>query len=332
MRIARLSLLSLLLLALIVPAAFASATVEQHSTMKFGGMIGRMANMFGGKAAKDGIDSLTVVKGDRRISRNGDIAEIVDLGEEKIYTLNAKNRTFTVTTFAELRKQFEDMKKQMDSSSAEGAGGKKQGPEYTMDVDVKETGAKETINGFDAKQVIVTVTTHEKGKKLEESGGGVLTADLWMGPKVAAVDEVAAFELKYLRAIWGDTLDVRSFAALAAMAPGFADAMKKFQQKSESLTGTPIRTTLTYESVAGTAPREAEQSEDSGMDPAAGAAKMIGGFLAKRAKKTESSEEAAPAGAANRSMLFTSTSVLKKAALTADDAELAIPADYKQKK
>jgi hypothetical protein len=331
MRTARLVILSLLILALTVPAVFASATVEQHTTMKFGGMIGRMANRFGGKAAKEGLDSLTVVKGDRRISRNGDMAEIVDLGEEKIYTLNAKNQTYTVMTFAEFRKQFEDMKKQMDSSSAEGSGEKRQGSEYTVDVDVRETGAKDSIGGFEAKQVIVTVTSHEKGKKLEESGGGVLTADMWMAPKVAALDEVAAFERRYLQKIWGDTLDVRSFAALAAMAPGFADAMKKFQQKSESLTGTPVRTTMTYESVAGTAPRQAEQS-DSSVDPAAGAARMIGGLLAKRAKKTEATEQGTAAGAANRSMLFTSTNVLTKAALTADEAQLAIPADYKLKK
>lgn len=331
MRIARISLLSLLVIALIVPAAFASATVEQHTTMKFGGMIGRMANMFGGKAAKEGMDSLTVVKGDRRISRNGDMAEIVDLGEEKVYTLNAKNRTYTVMTFAELRKQFEDMKKQMEAGPGAASDGKSQGPEYTVDVDVRETGAKETINGFDAKQVVVTVTSHEKGKKIEESGGGVLTADLWMGPKVAALDEVATFERRYIQKLWGDTLDVRSFAALAAMAPGFADAMKKFQQKSESLNGTPIRTTLTYESVAGTATRQAEQS-DSTADPTMAAARMVGGFLAKRGKKAETAEGETAAGAANRSMLFTSTNVLKKAALSADEAELAIPADYKLKK
>jgi hypothetical protein len=291
-------------------------------------MIGRMANMFGGKAVKEGIDSLTVVKGDRRISRNGDMAEIVDLGEEKVYTLNAKNRTYTVMTFAELRKQFEEMKKQMESGPGAPSDGKSQGPEYTVDVDVRETGSKETINGFEAKQVIVTVTSHEKGKKIEESGGGVLTADLWMGPKVAALDEVATFERRYIQALWGDTLDVRSFAALAAMAPGFADAMKKFQQKSESLNGTPVRTTVTYESVAGTAARQAEQS-DSTADPTMAAARMVGGFLAKRGKKAESAEGGSAAGAGNRSMLFTSTSVLKKAALSADEAELAIPADYK---
>ncbi|HEU5162511.1 MAG TPA: hypothetical protein VFV54_05160, partial [Thermoanaerobaculia bacterium] len=273
MRIVRISLLSLLILSLSIPAAFAHATVEQRTTMKLGGFLGRVQNLFGaGRSAKDGIDTLTVVKGDRRVNRTADMAEIVDLKEEKIYSLNAKNKSYTVMTFAELRKQFEDAMKDAEKNKGQESGGKPTGPEYTIDVDVKETGAKETINGYATRQVIVTVSAHEKGKKLEESGGGVLTADLWVGPEVAALDEVASFERRYLQKLYGDVLggmDFRSLAMLTAMSPGFGDAMKKFQEKSASLKGTPIRSTITYESVAGPAGAKGEEQESgSTLDPA----------------------------------------------------------------
>jgi hypothetical protein len=331
MRMLRLSLLSFFILALAVPSAFASATVEQHTTMKLGGFLGRVTSMFGGKAAKEGLDTVTVVKGDRRLNRSGDMAELVDLKEEKIYALNARNQSYTVTTFAELRKQFEDAQKDAQRS-ADSEGKKSEGPEYTIDVDVKETGARETINGYSTRQVIVTVAAHEKGKTLDESGGGVLTADLWLGPKVAALDEVSAFERRYFEKLWGDAIsgvDFRSLAMLTAMAPGFGDAMKKFQQKSASLEGTPIRSVVTYESVAAPGAAKEEQEGGSTLDPAAGAAKMIGGMLAKRAKKNEAAggAKASP----NRSMLFTSTTELRSASTTADEAQLAIPASYKKK-
>jgi hypothetical protein len=115
------------------------------------------------------------------------------------------------------------------------------------------------------------------------------------------------------------------------MSPGFGDAMKKFQEKSKGLNGTPIRSTVTYESVAPPGGSAEEKESGSTLDPAAGAAKMIGGMLARRSRKSEASEESKPS-APNRSMLFTSTSELRKATLTADDAALAIPADYKLRK
>ena len=41
---------------------------------------------------------------------------------------------------------------------------------------------------------MMTVTVREKGKTLEESGGMVLTSDMWLAPKIAAMKEVAEFD------------------------------------------------------------------------------------------------------------------------------------------
>ena len=45
----------------------------------------------------------------------------------------------------------------------------------------------------------MTVTVREKGKKLEESGGMVLTSNTWLAPKIAATNEVAAFDIRYAK-------------------------------------------------------------------------------------------------------------------------------------
>jgi hypothetical protein len=39
----------------------------------------------------------------------------------------------------------------------------------------------------------MTVTVREKGKKLEESGGLVMTSDMWLAPKSAGYNEIADF-------------------------------------------------------------------------------------------------------------------------------------------
>ena len=44
-----------------------------------------------------------------------------------------------------------------------------------IDFDVKNTGEKKTINGFDTHEVVMTITVREKGKTLEQSGGMVVT-------------------------------------------------------------------------------------------------------------------------------------------------------------
>ena len=43
----------------------------------------------------------------------------------------------------------------------------------------------------------------EKGKTLEQSGGLVMTSDMWLAPKIAAMKEVADFDLRYAQKLAG---------------------------------------------------------------------------------------------------------------------------------
>ena len=72
-----------------------------------------------------------------------------------------------------------------------------------VDFSLKDTGQKKTINGFDTHEVVMTITMREKGKTLEESGGLVLTSDMWMAPKIAAMKEIPEFEQRYWRKLQG---------------------------------------------------------------------------------------------------------------------------------
>jgi hypothetical protein len=305
-------------LALSASVAFAEANVQQKTRVQFGGVVGGIVNVFGGKAAREGVTSTTAVKGSKRLTTTDRSGELVDLSEEKIYRLDYGRKTYDVVTFAELRKQYEDAKKEAAEEAKEekkSSKKKEEGPEYEVDFDIKETGEKQTINGFNTKQVIVKAIVREKGKKLEQSGGAVLTADMWMGPKIAAMREINTFNEKYFKQLYGDPVaEMQQMAVLMATQPTFAKAMKEFGKKRSAFEGEPIRTTLVFEAVA--APGQQAQEEESGG--------VMGGLL-NRAMKKRQGGNSEP----GRSKLFESTTELLSA--TADAGDVGIPAGFKQR-
>lgn len=308
------------LCALTAGAAFADGTIEQKTRVQFGGMLGGIVNVFGGKAARDGVTSTTAVDGNRRLTTTGRSGELVDLDAEKVYTIDYDRKTYRVKTFDQLRKEYEDAKKQAaeaEEERREEQDGEK-APEYEVDVAVKETGANETINGFATKEVVTTITVREKGKKLEQSGGAVLTADMWIGPKIGVSRELAAFNEKYFRAVYGDALaEMQQMAVLMATTPTFGKAMKELAKKRTAFDGEAIRTNLTFETVA--APGQQAEEEESGG--------VVGGLLAKAMKKRQ--EKKGETAAPGRSKLFDSTTEVLRAENSASGVEL--PAGFKQK-
>src|SRR5260370_33106145 len=227
--------LTLLIAAVVsAPAVLADATIQQKTQFHFGGALGGVINVFGRSATHEGVVTDVVIHKNRKSSRSGDTGEIVDLDEQKIYYVDYGRQSYTVKTFDELRKEYEDAKarakerEQKTTKSSE----KNEGPEYEVDFSLKSPGHKETINGWNTNEEIAIVTVHEKGKKIEESGGFVLTSDMWMGPRVAAMRELAEFERRFMTKVYGDAIfgDLRQAAAMMATNPPFAKAVKAFTE------------------------------------------------------------------------------------------------------
>jgi len=316
----RLSIILTVSAILAAPAALADATIQQKTQLHFGGALGSVINVFGRKATHEGIVTDVTIHKNRKSSRSGDSGEIVDLDQQKIYYIDYEDKTYTVKTFDELRKEYEDAKArakergEKTSKSSE----KNEAPEYEVDFSLKSTGTKETINGWNTHEEIATVTVHEKGKKLEESGGFVLTSDMWMGPRVPAMRELADFERRFIQKVYGDALlgDVKQMAALMAATPAFAKAMKAFNDKQSKFEGTAIRTKMTFETVAGTDPSTQSQSSSS-------PATALGGLLGRM--KRRKNDESGP----SRSTMLDSNHELLKASTSASAESVAIPAGFK---
>src|SRR5258706_9412451 len=86
--------------------------------------------------------------------------------EEKVYDLDLKKKSYKVTTFAELRRQMEEaMKKAQESArtAQQPAAAPARDPnqkDIEFDFNVKETGEKKAINGFEARQFLITLAMH----------------------------------------------------------------------------------------------------------------------------------------------------------------------------
>lgn len=316
--------------ALVAGVCLADANVERKVQMHFGGSLGGVINAFGGKATHEGATSTTYVKGNRKATVSENSVEIVDLDEEKIYHLDLGRKTYKVTTFDELRKQFEEQKARAEKQAErEQKSEKKEGPEYEVEFDVKNTGAKEVINGFNTHQVVVTITVHEKGKKLEQSGGSVLTSDMWMGPKIAAMSEITSFDQRYFAKLYGSAYsgaDMQQLAMLLATNPAFGKAMKTLSQKQGSLEGTAIKTNMTFETVAGSEQKAEAKSADE-SSAGLSAASIVGGFMKRAQQKKQAESGQSP----NRSKLFDSSFEVTKASATASAADVSIPAGFTRK-
>src|SRR5262245_9618878 len=105
-RLAGIITVALPLFTFAVAHTYADVKTREQVNMKFEGFLGFMLNR--GKAAKEGLVNSEAVKGNRKAKMSEDRGEIIDLGEEKVYTLDVKKREYTVETFDQIRKRMRD--------------------------------------------------------------------------------------------------------------------------------------------------------------------------------------------------------------------------------
>jgi hypothetical protein len=319
---------------------YADVRTDERALVKFEGVLGRMLNLFGGRGAREGIVSTVAVKGDRKMTRTGDTAQIIDLREERIYDLNMKDKSYEVTTFAELRQEMAEARKKATEQASRDAGGgaepqaKAGDPQKEMEVDfnLAESGQRKPINGFDAREVIMTITVREKGKKLEENGGMVLTSNSWLAAKMANMAEVADFDRRYAEKLGAPMmLDAQQMAMVMAMYPAMDDAIQKLQAENVNMNGTPVMTVVKFEAVAGAAQAQEQQraAKEEESKPVAGLG-GLGGRLGRRIMNRGGDQPPA-GGTTNRATVMTMQHEILKVSPAVSDADVAIPAGFKQK-
>jgi len=309
---------------------------RRKTQTKFEGTLGRVAGMLGGKAMKEGVINTVAISGDRRMTVNDQSGELIDLAAEKVYKIDFKDKSYKVQTFAELRKEREEdqakMKEQVARAKDPADQPKAGEPQYEVDFSVNKTGERKSINGYDCQQVIMTIAMRQKGKKLEDGGGTVMTTDIWMGPTIPAMQEQWAFEQRYLKKLFGTDTETmeRDLAQVMAMNPQMKPGMERMNKETAKLDGTAILTTTKMESVV--TAEQAQARADQPKPAIGGLPGGLGGMFGKK-KKTEEApkDQPAAAGASNRSTILTTTAELLGVETSVAAADVELPAGFKQK-
>jgi uncharacterized protein (UPF0333 family) len=302
----------------VTPLVQADVKTTEKSTMKIEGFLGSMINRMAGGA--DGITATVAVKGNRMSRMSGTNGQIIDLAEEKIYTVDGRKKEYTVMTFAQMREQMEKVRADMAKRQQEMSAEEKQALQdaanaVEFDVDVKPTGQSKNIAGHDTKETVLTIAMRGKGKTLDEGGGMVLTNTMWMAPRIPAMAELADFNLKFVKAVYGGLfsgLEMQQMNAISAMMPGFGTLMQRMAEESRKLQGTPLASTMVIESV------KSQEQMAAAPKPGGG----LSGMLARRMARGQSQQ---------RTTFMTTTHETLTLGSSAGAEDVALPAGFKLK-
>ena len=297
---------------------------------------------------------------------------ITRIDKEVIWNLEPEKKQYTEMSFAQMREAMRAGLAKADEESRKAqaqAQPEAKDAEMTFTVDVKRTGAKETINGFATEQVVVTCTG--KPKNPEKGGAGEIrmVMDQWLTKGAPGAAEMRAY-YKRLADKLGIEAEMSGINAMARRMYG--NGLKELGAKMKDLEGYPIRSTFTIEGspegaaaqkqdaaaaqekakaerakakeAEATADRaeDVQDAKDIGSSAASGSGGLkgrLGGFLARKAaraaeKKAEEkaekqSEEMSSSGAAGGPLFKVVTEVTSISTSAAPAGSFDIPAGYK---
>jgi hypothetical protein len=328
-----------------------SLSVQGQGIMAMANMSGTSTTSISGKKARTESDLQMESRLARMFARGvGQSTEIVRLDDDKIFELNTKKKTYSETSLADRRAQLEQAlakQKEVQEKQPSPTGMDESECEWSEPTaDVKKTGAKASIAGYDAEQVSIVTKQSCKNKKTGAVCDVALYLDEWVAPGFTQSDEVTKYHMAYAQQM-GLLNGGREVTDRAEQMFGrYKSAWAKVVDKMKDIKGYPVKTSFSMgmggPQCQNNSPSSASSGESSGGGSAGsptpgGLAGEIAGSLFGRKKKqqteTASSTPATPPPAAMNGMVvpLTITSELisvSKDSLSADTFE--VPAGFKK--
>ena len=208
----------------------ADFSYEQTSKITGGILSGAMkvVGVFS-KQAVQPVKTSVLVKGNRMAHVSADNVQVIDLDRETITDINLKNRTYSVTTFAQ-------MMEAMERAAQKVSGQTKGDVNASFKASVKDTGEQKQIAGLEARRVILTLVMEAKDKDSGATGALNTRADMWLARDVPGYGEVQSFYQRMSQKIaW-----TPGAAALAQGRSDMAKAMADLARESSKLEGVPV--------------------------------------------------------------------------------------------
>lgn len=196
------------------------------------------------------------LKGDKMKVDLGGSATIVDLAAQTITHIDNGKKTYSVTPFSELSAQTAQVG--MD-----------------VKVDVKETGQRKTIGGYECREIVMTMEA-ESPQAPQQAGGGMkmqMTTNLWVSSDVPGYRELRSFNQRMAsQPVW---------RAMAGGGKGSQASMAVLQRQVASINGVPVLQVLKIGAAVGAAPNPQMEQQRAALE----AMKQQGGQQAKMAER-----------------------------------------------
>ncbi|MBU2676623.1 MAG: hypothetical protein KJP16_06015 [Gammaproteobacteria bacterium] len=297
-----LSILSLLAM-LFSTTADADVTANQLVKSRFSGA-GKMLNVFGGKAAKDGLEIQIAVGGDRKATKTGKHVEVIDLEQQMIwrYSVNRKGKAkkCKATTFDEFREQLAAMQ-DLPFFGTDGSSGtpQEEAPaealQYEVTLNFSETGEQETHAGMTGDVFEFEAVAHRPGLPVEE-GGGVIETTFVIGEKTAAWTEMQSWDKKWSEVVGEMTGMGDNLVKILASSPALQQVMTELRSKESELDGAMLRMSMRLSTVPDPRVQEQAEAEDSGNGDdiptsLGGLGSKLGGALLKKKRDSAKTKE-----------------------------------------
>ena len=252
---------------------------DQTSRMTGGSMM-RMMQMVGRGATEPQLTTIAV-KGNQMVTRGKDFMHLVDVAAETTTTVNMKDQTYTVMTFAQTKAQMEKLMSK---------GGSK---DTTISVDGKETGKTATVNGMNTSEWFMTMIV--EGGNGGQNGQMRMEMSHWISKtKVPGFDELTTFQKKMVEKMGMASMGGPMGGPMAQ--PGMAKGMAEMGKKMAEMGGVPA---VTVTRMIPTDPEQVKQMEamQAGGQPSMGdaLAGALGGRFGGMGRKKKDGAVAATA-------------------------------------
>jgi hypothetical protein len=294
----------------------------------------------------------------RFLARNavGPTADIVDLDADKTYHLNVNKKEYTEQSFEEIRNKLQNAVAGSNSANSQGDDRRAQPSAIDQSkcvwlepkADVKRTGEKATLAGFEAERVVITAEQPCKDKETGAICEIALTLDDWMAPGLGNNEELARYTRAYAQKMGFDsTVNQDSTERAKAMFAQYPGAWSQVIDKMKDLKGYPVKSSFAL-ALGGEQCKQAQgaqqpsdsggdnssSSSDSPSDIAGKVGAKLGSFFHKKQDDSQPQTAATPppaTGPAGTITLMTVTTELVSVSTSSIPAEaFAVPAGYKK--
>ena len=247
---------TVLALALAVPSSLFADYSYQQTTQITGGSILSMLKMvsaFSSQARKAGdpVVSTVYLKDNRMANVSHDSIQIIDLDKETVTHIDTLKKTYSVTTFQQMKDQMEKAKQELEKKQAESASkpaastpaAKPDASDVNMsfDVKVRKTGAEKQVSGLAANEAILTMMMNATDQKTQQTGSMAITNDMWLVPEIPGYGQVRDFYMRMAEKMGTMTAGIgMDLSRALAQNPGATQALADMGKEMQKLKGVPV--------------------------------------------------------------------------------------------